>query len=566
MFNYLTHNKKIFTLFIVVMLLYGTTTAVVALVLAAILEAATGESLRLLIQVTLFAVFFVAFYTALQYVYEKLKNIILVNAMVQLKSDVFLSIMAKTIPDFETRNSASYINELTTNVNMVTELYFANYFRLLHMSVSFSSAVAITLYFQPLLLAVMAVLGLLSFAVTKVTGKGIESATQSVSDASQSYQVGIKEYFAGFRIIKAFSIINHINVLHGVKNQDMENKKMIYALKTTLVGCVGQLVGFLSTIAIMAVAAGLSIRGLVSIGTVFAVGHLMGQVTSPIHALPRIILNFKSVKPILTNLSNIMKIKSHDDVCLKLEEVIPNIEIKNMSFSYNETPVFSSVDITIKPGKKYVILGASGSGKTTLFSLLLGYYNDYLGSIKYDEMEVRDINKADIHKKVGAVFQETFLFDDTLRNNLTLYDKRFTEDEIMDAIRNSGLIEFVNNYPGKLDGKITENGKNISGGERQRISLARVLLRKQKVLLLDEFTGSLDAEKAFEIEQYLLKLKGTTLLVITHRLNKTLLTQYDYVVVLKDEQIVEIGDYDELIKINGHLASLLDRYGENLYN
>ena len=561
MLKYLTKSKLFVIIFVLTSLVYSAGTAAIALVLAAIIEAATGDSINELIIIAAFAFAFLVLYVILQYVYEKLKNTMLMNAAKKLKSDVFSSIMSKDIPDFEKRNSASYINELTTNVNMVGDLYFSNFFALLHLSVSFLTAVIITVYFQPALLLVMFLLGALSFAVSKFTGKGIDTIAQSVSESSQVYQVGIKEYFSGFRIIKTFSILNHINALHDTKNDDMENRKLSYKLKVTLVGCISLLVGFSSTIAIMGVTAALSIRGLVSVGAVFAVGHLMGQVTSPITSLPGILVNFKSAKPIIAALNEFLNSKPQEDANNETNEVSPDgfkrIEIRDMSFAYGESPALASVNLTFESGKKYVIVGGSGSGKTTLISLLLGYYDNYDGSIKYGEHEVKSIKKANIYKMVGSVLQETFLFDDTLKNNLTLYDDRFTESEINEAVKHSGLTEFVDGYPGKLNGSITENGKNISGGERQRISLARVLLRKQPALLLDEFTGSLDSEKAFEIEQYLLTRREITLIAITHRLNKALLKQYDSVIVLRNGQVAEHGSYEELVNTNGGLDALL---------
>jgi len=548
LFTYLTQKKSRFILFVILSIFYSALTAVIALVLASIIEAATGDSMGVLIQVTLFASASIIVYTIMQYVYARVKNSILLDAKVQLKNDLFSSIMKKDVVAFETKNSAAYINDLTTNVNMVETLTFENIFQLINLTVSFTIAVAITVYFQPILLLIMIVLGFVSFFSTKITNKGIEDLSKAISDTAQQYQVGIKESFSGFKVIKSFQIINAIINIHNANNHLMEDKKIIHKMKMTFIGCSGMLVGFLSTVIIMAVAAGLSIRGFISIGAVFAVGHLMGQVTSPIHALPQIISNFKSARPICDELMELMKPSPVQKNIQRFDELKNAVEIKNVDFSYGDADVFKKTNLTIKRGKKYAVVGASGSGKTTLFSLLLGNYDNYKGNIQYDGKEIKEIEKDDIYNKIGVVYQDTFLFDDTLKNNITLYDNRFSEEEIMAAIYNAGLKEFVNNYPGLLDGQISENGKNISGGERQRINLARILLRKQNILFLDELSSSLDNEKAVEIETFLLSLKNITLLTITHRINKDLLTQYDSIITIKNKQLVVFESYEEAVK------------------
>ena len=302
MFKYLLLDRSRFYIFITISIIYSVTSSLLALVLANIMEAAAGDSLEVLFVATGVAIASILFYSILQYIYKMLKNNILTKSLISLKSDLFSAIIEKDINDFEVRNSASYINELTTKVNMVSRMYFSNFIALLNLMISFISAVVVTIYFQPILLLLMFVLGFISFFVSKRVGKGIEDATKAVSDSAETYQVGLKEFFSGFKLIKIFAIASNIIGLHEKINSDLENKKKAYNLKTARVDCVTLYIGFMSTILIMAAASAFAVSGLISVGAVFAVGHLMGQVTSPIHAIPSIQLNFKSVKPIIAEL------------------------------------------------------------------------------------------------------------------------------------------------------------------------------------------------------------------------------------------------------------------------
>lgn len=557
MHKYLIKKRNYFILSVIVSILYSIGTASVALVLASIIDAASGNSTDILLQASLQAIFFVMLYVALSFAYERIKNSLLMSALFSLKSDVFMSIMKKNINDFEKMNSAAYINELTTNVNLIEDLYFSNFFSLINLLISFSTAVVITIYYQPFLLIIMAVLGLITTGITKITGKNIDDFAKNISDRTRNYQIALKEYFIGFRVIKAFSIKDYLCIAHDNKNNDLEISKLKYRNKTALVVSLGTLIGFFSTILIMTVAAGFAISGLISIGTVFAVGHLMGQVTSPISALPQIIMKFKSAKPIKDELINIINYHGREEEGVSLTAIKNKIQICDLNFAYKNKSVFEAISVSFEIGKKYAIVGASGCGKTTLLSLLLGHYDHYTGRIMYDKQEVRNIKKTDIYKTIGVIFQETFLFDDTIRNNVTLFDESFTDDEIINAVERAGIKTFINEYPDGLDGRITENGKNISGGERQRISLARVFLRKQKWLFLDEFTANLDSGTAFEIEHQVLSINETTVLAITHRLNKSLLMKYDNIVVIKDHKIIEFGHFSKLLEQNGYFNSLM---------
>lgn len=189
--------------------------------------------------------------------------------------------------------------------------------------------------------------------------------------------------------------------------------------------------------------------------------------------------------------------------------------------------VLRNLSFRFRAGKHYAVIGKSGCGKSTLLSLLLGYYPNYSGSIRYDGVELRELTREYLGNTVAYVSQDTFLFQDTIQNNITLYHEEYTPQEIEAALEQAGLKELVDSLPEGLSAMVEENGKNFSGGEKQRLSLARALLRKSRVLLLDEFTANLDKETAEKIEAQVMGLKDCLIITVTHRLTPDMLSRYD---------------------------------------
>ena len=215
--------------------------------------------------------------------------------------------------------------------------------------------------------------------------------------------------------------------------------------------------------------------------------------------------------------------------------------------------MLSDVSLALRPGGRYALVGASGSGKSTLLNLLMGGEDGYTGSVRVGGHELRDVDAGSLCDLMGLIDQQVFLFDDTLRNNVTMF-RDFPEEAVLDACRRAGLGSLVAEKG--LGYECGEGGANLSGGERQRVSIARALLRKTPVLLVDEATSALDARTAAEVAGAILDLEGPTRLVVTHRLEPALLARYDKIFVLREGRVVERGTYAELAAAGGYFAGL----------
>jgi len=211
------------------------------------------------------------------------------------------------------------------------------------------------------------------------------------------------------------------------------------------------------------------------------------------------------------------------------------IEVSNVNFSYENKQVLKDATFTIEKGKKYLIKGVSGAGKSTLMNLLAMVYDDYEGSIKVDNVDYRDISEKSFHDKVAFIYQDVFLFEDTIKNNITLY-KEIPEERINYAVKVSGLDQVIKDRKDGINERLSENGKNLSGGQRQRISIARAIAKNSEILFIDEGTSSLNEELGREIERTFLGL-DSTVIAISHRYYEGVTENYDYVIELKNGKV-----------------------------
>ena len=270
--------------------------------------------------------------------------------------------------------------------------------------------------------------------------------------------------------------------------------------------------------------------------------------------IPSVLSKRLACNPLFTKISEIIKIENENNQG-ELIENINEITISNLRFMYDDKEVLKGINYKFKKNKSYAIVGGSGSGKTTLVNLLLGKYNNYSGDIYYDNTELKEISLDALFEISSFVEQNVFVFDDSIINNITMYSN-IEEELLKEAITKSGLAKLIEEKG--PDYRCGENGCNLSGGEKQRISIARALVKKAQLLLLDEATSALDNETSTSITNNLLEIENTTKIMITHRLEKEILSKFDEIIVMKNGNIVECGTYMELINNNGTFKSLVE--------
>jgi len=267
-----------------------------------------------------------------------------------------------------------------------------------------------------------------------------------------------------------------------------------------------------------------------------------------------------AARRILPVIDQKIEIKDSDD-SKDLDFKQGKINFENVYFKYNlenENQTLNNINLQIDPGKMTALVGLSGSGKSTILNLIPRFYNVTSGKIKFDDQAINSITISSLRKEISLVSQDTTLFDDTIRNNIAYANLDASIDEITEAAKKSYASEFIEKMPDKYETIIGENGLRLSGGEKQRISIARAMLKKSSIILLDEATSSLDAETERKIQEALTLLtKNKTTVVIAHRLSTIL--NSDNIYVINAGKVVASGKHQDLLNNSSIYKNFYDK-------
>ena len=247
---------------------------------------------------------------------------------------------------------------------------------------------------------------------------------------------------------------------------------------------------------------------------------------------------------------------SENKNALEINSFDHNIEIKDMSFSYENDIVINNLNLIIPKGSSVALVGQSGSGKSTLANLICRFYDTQKGEICFDNTDIKNLKKESLRKMIGLVTQDSILFNDTIKNNLLIAKEDATNDEIINCLKVANAWEFVKKLPKKIDTNIGDSGNKLSGGQKQRLSIARAVLKNPPILVLDEATSALDSESEKLVQTALDNLmKDKTSIVIAHRLST--IQNSEKIIVLDKGQIIESGKHKELMKKDGVYSNLV---------
>lgn len=473
----------------------------------------------------------------------------------QYKEHIFGELTRKNISAFLGENSSAYISALTNDIQTIEQGYLWNTFSILGSLLTSIGAMALMIWYSPLLTLVAIGLSLLPMIASVSAGNKVAQAEKNVSDMNETYTSALKDSLSGFSVIKSFKAEAQMLRIFKYNVKKLAEAQCIRQKMKILVQAFGSIAGFIAQIGVFIFGAHLALSGKgVTAGTTVIFVQLMNYIIGPIATIPTCIAERKAAKALVKKIAEALNTNVREETESEHRELAHGIELKDLSFGYEPgNPVLRGINCSFELGRKYAIVGASGSGKSTLLNLLMASYQNYDGSICYDDMELRQISSGNLYEIESIIQQNVFVFNATIKDNITMF-RDFPEDEINNAIRLSGLSALTKEKG--LDYLCGENGSGLSGGEKQRISIARSLLKKSQVLLVDEATASLDPKTAYQVSSAILGLAGITSIVVTHSLDEGLLRQYDCILTLKNGAIVEAGTFDELIAKKEYFYSL----------
>lgn len=459
----------------------------------------------------------------------------------------------KSFRAFSKENTARYLSVFSNDMKSIEDNYLNNIFLLVYYATVFTFSLIFVFAINYRLALFLIIIGSVSLLFSGKLSQKVAVLEKNVSDENESFMAEVNDLVSGFSVLKSFKIEKETKKIFDNENQILEEKKRSRRFWSGSLEVAGDSFGFLMQIGTFLYGAYLVLQGQCTAGSVLSIVSLSSYIFQPVSYVPQLMGAFKAAGKLFDKIIDVVSENSDEQNGVEIHRA-DNIVLNDVSFSYDDTnEVLHHISCTFEKGKKYAIIGDSGSVKSTMLNLLMGAFDNYHGSLKVDETEMKDINSDSLFDEVSLIDQNVFLFDASIKDNITMF-KDVEEEKLMDAIQKAGLSELVKNKG--LDFVCGENGNNLSGGEKQRISIARSLIKGAPVLLLDEITSALDEKTAHAINQEIVSLKDKLCIEITHRLDESILKQYDKLLVLRNGRIEETGTFDELYNEKKYFYSL----------
>jgi len=548
-------NRINFIVTIILTIAMSSLNLMISWLIQQIMDCTANQDMQALVRSAWIVIIVVVIYTIANVMYRAVYPRFLQRAMQQYRDYAFSRLTQKSLRSFSKEGTALYVSALTNDCTSIENNYLAATFTMIELLFCFLGALIMMLYYSPVMLVLAVALSFLPVAVSMTAGNRLTEQEKEISKKNERFVSIVNELLSGFPVIKSFRAETQASHLFSQRNEQAEEAKKNKRRTEQLISLLANDAGIIAQMGIFLAGAWLAISGKgVTAGVVIVFVQLMNYILNPISQVPLLWSNRKAAIALMEKLSDALSENVREEGREKLNGFSEKIEVKDLTYGYEpESHVLKDMDAQFDAGKSYAIVGGSGSGKSTLLNLLMGSSSNYQGEICIDGVSIKNIESESLYQLMTSVQQNVFVFNDTIRNNVTMFHE-FPDKEVTLALERSGLSEFIEKRG--EDFVCGENGANLSGGERQRISIARALLRKSPILLVDEATAALDAATARAVSFSILNLVGMTRIVVTHRLEEAILRRYDKILVMKNGTICEQGNFDTLMQQKGQFYSL----------
>lgn len=547
------HNKLNYGLTYIAVIGSGIAEVMLAVLLKELMDLAGSGSMAGMRRCLLMTLALVAAYC----IALLLKRTVLYNfvrrGVAAYRNVAFQDITDKSIGSLGKNNRSDYISALTNDVTTIEAKYLLAEFDIVFSLLTAGLSLALMLYYSWIMTLTVIGLCILPVAVSVIFGSRIAEQEKEISDCNAGFMSMVKDLLSGFSVVKSFQAQEEAGALYRKRNEGLEQVKCRRRKTAEMIQIISGMAGASVQIGVFLLGAYLAVRGQVTAGVVVAFVQMMNYILGPINKLPVLLADRKAAVRLMEKLAE-LSVEDCEKKTERMTGVGEGIRFQGVSFSYEEgKDVLKDVDLEFEAGKSYAVVGASGSGKSTLLNLLQGHFDGYEGRITMDGKELRDVDTDSIFDVVSVIQQNVFIFDDTIRRNICLF-REFPEDAVESAAFRAGLKTLIGEKG--WDYGCGEGGGHLSGGEKQRISIARSLLKESQVLLVDEATSALDTETAESVTNAILDVKGLTRLVVTHRLEERELNRFDGIIVMRGGRVAEQGTFDKLMGQKGYFYSL----------
>jgi len=500
-----------------------------------------------------------------------------------LRSQVFQHVQKQSIAFFTRTQTGALISRINSDVIGAQQAFTSSLSGVLSNVVSLILVTA-TMLFLSWQITVVSLILLPAFLIpTKWVGRKLQSLTRDSFELNAQMSSTMTERFnvSGAMLVSLYGQAENENEFFRSRARRVADIGISMAMLNRLFFIALTSVAAIATAFAYGIGGHLALNGTVTVGTLLAITALLARLYGPLTALSNVridvmtaLVSFERVFEVL----DLQPMVSNKDGAQELAKKIPSIEFKNVSFSYprpdqislaslesaakeefiESGEVLKNVSFTVPAGSFTAIVGPSGAGKTTISTLVPRLYDVSSGSIQIDGIDVKDLTLESLRSSIGVVTQDAHLFHESIAENLRYAKHDATEEEMEQACRSAQIWELVQSLPNKFDTLVGERGHRLSGGEKQRLAIARLLLKSPSVVILDEATAHLDSENEALVQKALKSaLKDRTSIVIAHRLST--IRDADQIIVLEHGVIVERGKHDELIAAGGLYSELYER-------
>ncbi len=481
-------------------------------------------------------------------------NRFICRGMRQYKHMLLKGLLQRSISSFQKGASAQCMSALSNDATAIENNHLEATFELYTYGMMLAAGLGSMLYLDSYVTCCVIVASMIPLLVSVLFSHALQNAERCTSKQYAGFTGLLKDLFSGFTVIKSFQAEAVILDAFERENEALEISKKRRRDLISILMLLSQISGFLVNLVVFGLGAWLCIQGRMTAGTVIAFVQLLNYITMPIEKLPALYSARKASAALMEKGNALLQAEDEAFDAKTVTDFRHAITLEHVNFSYEDgNQVLSDINICFEKGKRYAVVGASGSGKSTLLQLLLGYERGYEGNIFLDDTELNTLSRDSLYHLVSLVQQNVFVFHATLLENITMFQS-FPPEVCEHAMHCSGLDALVREKG--TDYLCGENGCQLSGGEKQRISIARGLIRHAQILMMDEATAALDHATARFVEESILRLSDVTAIVVTHKLHADMLRQYDQILVMKDGRLEEAGTFEELYRKKGCFYSL----------
>ena len=545
-------NKSLFTLFAVIITLAKIFGIISSQIIGKLFDSASNDDMNGFLRTIIYLIISTCIVILTRFLSNYSGNNYKKEVMVNIKTALFSSIIDKKIKDIRRSNLSEEFSSFINDMNIAENNYFYAIIETIILIINYFTIIAAFIFISPVVALVVALISVIPLLIPIAFKSELEKKTDIFIDHFQEFTSKIKEYLSGYEIIKGFSLENKIFQKYDDSGKELEKSKQRSESFSEFVNGSSFAASILVVAGTLITGMILALNGKMSFGQVIALTMVSGGITDAASGFGRNITSIRSAMPIISKfnekLSNVHGAKN------KKIESASNIKLQDLSVKIDGKVILKGINVEFKSTKKYALVGASGSGKSTLLNSILSY-NDYVGDIYFDHSELREIDERSIFDIFSYVAQKPSIIDGTIRDNLNFYEDHSDRD-LNDMLDILCLMDKIKSLENGMDTYIDEN--TLSGGEKQRINIGRALIRKKPFILLDEYTSALDNTTSLVIEKYILSLKDTCVISVTHRLNEDILTLYDEIILLDDGKILERGNFQDLINSRSYFYDLFN--------